>query len=296
VSLTCAASLGLSGACGFSPSGADPGGVDGGGDGGAEVDAGPLDVDDDGVLDSADNCPGLANPAQRDHDGDDVGDVCDPCPQRPVAETGGDSDGDGVGDACDPRPGEFDRIGLFEGFYTMPAGWSLTGTWDVVGGQLRHATAETEASFALVDRALDPPYQVEASVTVDAISAELDTGSRHAGVAFGVSSALDAFYVCSVRDDSDVVAPARAVLARYGSIDQVAELANTNLTGDLAVGATFRVRGAHGLTEQSCLGVMGATSGQPVLATAVDPGKGAGLRTYGLAVRYDYLIVYQPGL
>lgn len=295
-SIACAASLGLGGACGFAPSGApaepDAGDVDPGDAGGPD---GPADRDGDGRVDGADNCPQLANPAQRDHDGDGDGDECDPCPHRSRADTGGDSDGDGVGDGCDPRPGERDRITVFEGFYAAPVAWSLTGAWTVTDdGQLRHATAETEASFALVDRALEPPYQLETRVTVDAVSPEVDTPSRHAGVAFGVSSALDAFYVCSVRDDTDVIAPARAVIARYSGIDQVAELGNTNLTGDVAAGTTFRVRGAHGASEQGCLGVLGATTGQPTLATAVAPGKGAGLRTYGLAVRYDYLVVYQP--
>ncbi len=61
------------------------------------------DNDEDGVLDTNDNCP-EANPDQADGDGDGVGDVCDNCP---VNANGGqlDEDGDGVGDACEE--GEF---------------------------------------------------------------------------------------------------------------------------------------------------------------------------------------------
>ena len=72
------------------------------------------DTDGDGIEDSADNCPSVANADQADADGDGVGDACDPdtdgdgvanasdnCPS--VANPGQlDTDGDGIGDACDP--------------------------------------------------------------------------------------------------------------------------------------------------------------------------------------------------
>lgn len=49
-----------------------------------------LDTDSDGVLDSTDNCPTLANPDQADNDHDALGDVCDP-----------DDDNDGDPDTTD---------------------------------------------------------------------------------------------------------------------------------------------------------------------------------------------------
>lgn len=81
---------------------------------------GPLDSDGDGVPDSTDNCPSVANPGQADSDGDGLGDACegsggadrdgdgvpdatDNCPDTPNANQL-DSDGDGVGDACEPPP------------------------------------------------------------------------------------------------------------------------------------------------------------------------------------------------
>src|SRR5437588_5361837 len=63
-----------------------------------------IDSDRDGILDSADNCPAIANADQHDEDGDQVGDACDPCPQVASAPST-DTDGDGIPDACDPHPG-----------------------------------------------------------------------------------------------------------------------------------------------------------------------------------------------
>jgi len=50
------------------------------------------DNDDDGIINSLDNCPDTSNPDQKDIDGDGIGDVCD------------DSDGDGILDLDDQCP------------------------------------------------------------------------------------------------------------------------------------------------------------------------------------------------
>lgn len=54
------------------------------------------DADRDGAVDAVDNCPGLTNQNQLDHDGDGRGDACDD-----------DDDGDGIGDVSDACPVTF---------------------------------------------------------------------------------------------------------------------------------------------------------------------------------------------
>lgn len=73
----------------------------------------PVDTDGDGVTDTADNCPAVANANQRDTDADSDGDACDGdddgdsvpdeddnCPLI-SNDTQLDTDRDGLGDACD---------------------------------------------------------------------------------------------------------------------------------------------------------------------------------------------------
>jgi hypothetical protein len=59
------------------------------------------DADHDGIGDACDTCPGVASSNRLDRDGDGVGDACDNCPATPNPDQT-DSDGDGVGDACAP--------------------------------------------------------------------------------------------------------------------------------------------------------------------------------------------------
>ena len=68
---------------------------------------GTSDMDQDGVNDSCDNCPSVANPGQQDTNGNGMGDACEQVPQQTCQEQHAgeaDTDGDGVVDACDSTP------------------------------------------------------------------------------------------------------------------------------------------------------------------------------------------------
>lgn len=85
---------------------------------------GVQDGDSDGVIDSADNCPAIANADQSDNDLDGAGDVCDLDDDNDSIDDSVDNcvftantdqadlDGDGVGDACD---GDIDGDGVGAG-------------------------------------------------------------------------------------------------------------------------------------------------------------------------------------
>lgn len=77
----------------------------------------PPDADNDGIIDSDDNCVNTPNTDQADADGDGIGDVCDetpngdgdgggddtpPLPQTPACSNNADDDYDGLTDMSDP--------------------------------------------------------------------------------------------------------------------------------------------------------------------------------------------------
>jgi uncharacterized repeat protein (TIGR01451 family) len=80
------------------PSVANPDQRDSDGDGIGDACEG--DVDADLVPDAVDNCPRTANPDQLDSDHDGIGDACDNCPLA-ANPSQVDGDGDGIGNLCE---------------------------------------------------------------------------------------------------------------------------------------------------------------------------------------------------
>lgn len=70
------------------------------------------DSDGDGIDNTLDNCPYIANASQIDSDGDGVGDMCDNCINDANADQA-DADGDYIGDVCDSGSGTGDRCSNF---------------------------------------------------------------------------------------------------------------------------------------------------------------------------------------
>lgn len=104
---------------------------------GIDMPEGPIDADGDGVADTADNCPDVANTDQRDADADRRGDACD-----------ADDDGDGVADSADncalaANPGQIDddfdgRGDACDDVLDSTAGFASGGGWLMADGQKVH--------------------------------------------------------------------------------------------------------------------------------------------------------------
>lgn len=122
--------------------------IGGCGVGEAGVDA--MDSDHDGVSDSDDNCPTIANPLQSDEDHDLRGDVCDICPPGGNPADHNDVDLDGVGDGCDPDTLAPNKILFFEGFDVAPTGAQMNGSWSFVSGGAKATSGATASIHTLL--------------------------------------------------------------------------------------------------------------------------------------------------
>jgi hypothetical protein len=143
----------------------------------------PGDVDGDGALDEADNCPMASNADQADEDHDTAGDACDLCPQL-AGNAADDSDGDGIGDACDPNPTP-DTVWVFDGFHHGKPGWVGDTSWTAADDKLGVSSSSANGGEFLImpvarsGRVFDN-YSLSATVT---IVQSLGSGMAH-GVGF----------------------------------------------------------------------------------------------------------------
>jgi hypothetical protein len=139
---------------------------------------GPVDTDGDGIPDTTDNCPTIANANQADGDTDGVGDVCDNCttlanPRQVgcftstncgqwATTTGGqrDDDHDGYGNRCDAKfPGTPTGIVGSQDLGQFRASNNKSRTLDTCGTTATHPCAifdlnETDALIGSGDVAI----------------------------------------------------------------------------------------------------------------------------------------------
>lgn len=103
---------------------------------------GVVDQDKDGIPDDTDNCPAIANPDQKDLDGDKLGDACD-----------NDRDGDGVSNPQDAFPDDKkewldnDRDGIGNNADKDDDNDSIPDVWE-----LAYGLNPLDASDALLDK------------------------------------------------------------------------------------------------------------------------------------------------
>ena len=116
---------------------------------GLDMPEGPVDADGDGVSDSADNCPQVANTDQRDNDADRRGDACD-----------GDDDNDGVADAEDncllqANPAQidddFDGSGdACDSVLESSIGFATGGGWLIADGRKVHFSLSAKSAQGVI--------------------------------------------------------------------------------------------------------------------------------------------------
>ena len=245
----------------------------------------PGDRDSDGVPDSSDNCPVIANPDQRDEDADGVGNLCDNCPA--TANTSqANSDGDGVGDACDPEPGSPDHIALFEGFDAMPAGWTLDTEVTVAGGKIHVPSFEGGLAPLMSDHGwVETHYALESLITGSSITYRSVELVSQAGTT-GVQG-----YRCAVFDNPSNPGD------RHGELQMFVnpyDIAGGNADGhNHAVGDAGRLWLAYSTQTLDCKTTLPAgelTAAAPEARTGQP-----GVYTQNLGAAFDYLVVYEQG-
>jgi hypothetical protein len=254
------------------------------------------DMDGDGVPDSADNCPTVFNPDQRDHDGDGRGDACDVCPH--IADDGADTDGDGVGDACDPRPAQpGDRIAFFEGFYAPTPSWMPvigTNSWQVTGGALHQINMDT--AYQLMH---DPMPQLNNVVVTARIRVEQTTGDvtspRSTGVVLGFTD-VDHYYFCGLADGlfAPEVQAGQVAPGLFGDTynDSTGSFGGDNV-GDWAIFSARTSQPAGGATTVGCSITRGSATGGTSYVAFANAGGDVGLRTNGTDASFDYVFVVE---
>ena len=112
------------------------------------------DEDNDGFDDAIDKCPGIADSAQAD------------------------TDGDGVGDRCDPHPDNgIDRIYYFDAFETMSPRWTPAGgSWAIDNsGRIVQSSTAFENGLLVLD-ATTPLAAPTVEAIIDAVGT-IDAGA-----------------------------------------------------------------------------------------------------------------------
>ena len=264
------------------------GGGGGGGGGGSAV-----DTDGDGIPDSTDNCPTIANPDQHDHDADGRGDVCDVCPH--IADSGADSDGDGVGDACDPRPTTpGDRIAFFEGFYGAVAWTSVIGTdtWQVASGAVTQPSTNDEHQLVDGSASLADAF-VQARFQVHGINSD-DSARRSTGIVLAYQSPTDYYFCGLAADPSDSELDVGKVYDDgFGDEqfdDSTAGFAD-QMPGDWTMISARTSQTSDGTTTITCGAARDSVTGQTSFGIQDHVDGTIGVRTNDADVSFDYVFV-----
>jgi hypothetical protein len=246
------------------------------------------DADGDGVLDSADTCPGThagddvnaagCSTAQLDADGDGIADTADNCPNVPNASQA-DVDADGAGDACDSTddrdlmPDAFTfvaRSGVATGVYVTSESKTLTGFTlalpiSVADGQYRiNSGAWTSADGQVLPNDVIAVRHVSAATESTTVNTTVTVGTYSTTFSsttsavdrtpdpfsFGTKTGVDP----GVLVESDVITPTgyntgASIVAGTGIEYRIDGGTYTNANGTLQPGQTLQVRHVSSTTS-----------------------------------------------
>ena len=268
-----------------------PGGgalVDSGiGNEGMTTDGPPDDVDADGVLNAADNCPMASNADQHDEDADQRGDACDNCPHL-ANETQANGDGDAVGDACDPRPAMAgDTIARFISFHEVPLGVSTPlGSWTIANDTYRNQTNNyNDAEFVVAG--VRDKITVEVAGTIESVQ-----GESWLAVSVGEYATPAKFYDCGYLDVPQPNDYYNGLIEYYNGSEfalRASNMPNNRLSGAF----TIRTSADSTNNQVRCTTIdsRGTANTMDGQAGNLEPGI-VGVKTYGTHFSVRYLIIF----
>jgi hypothetical protein len=249
-----------------------------------------VDTDNDGLVDSVDNCPAQANNDQHDEDADTFGDVCDPCPQ--LAAVQADGDGDSIGDGCDPHPATSgDVLVRFDAFggAAVPAGWTAVigaiGDWSVSSDELRH-TADGNPHVLRIG-AGGAKTTIDLAVQIVSIG----TSTPHIAGLTDLPATPDDYVLCTIFPTASSPAgqPERALQHYDGSAYTVLD---SDTSDPPSAPGRYRIVARTAGADHSCS--MPGTVAHELSAQDDSQGtSGVGIRVRDLTVRIPYVAVYR---
>jgi hypothetical protein len=255
----------------------------------ARVDGPPGDIDGDGIVDPIDNCPADANVDQHDEDGDELGDVCDPCPH--LAGTAADGDGDGVGDACDPQPAiAKQQIVFFDPFTSDLPAWEHNSAVTRVGATLRSYASDGNAGFSKLFVATGE-LRIVAGGTIAAVDA---TGPHALAIAYGYSGVNeDDYYYNEFYDGTGNGGAAQITRAQQGDYSS---LTSGHYSGAMPTGAwSMQIDESVSAQQIRFLPVLGGTTyalqTADITSPPLAPSATITFLVRDVDTRFDYVLV-----
>ena len=212
----------------------------------------PADTDGDGILDTVDNCPTVANHNQADEDGDGVGDACDNCPNianGDQAQTGESDTPNGVGDACDPEPEiPGNQLVFFDGFATSSSDWvqfpTVANSWIITDGVLRQRNFTNAGASSIYNSAFasDGPVLVEARLRFDDLSATSGADTNNsAGLLVNFDANTGNDYDCNLFENPQTTA-SNISLFKFPAGTGLASKSLAN--GAITTGTSYTIQGS----------------------------------------------------